>query len=321
MGLNRIIKTKRLYMLFLLPFIGAGMAFIGQVWQILLPGEVSSFQIIPLYDFKELSREVIIGMNFFFILLTAYLIFYMNARYKLLIQITTLPSLLYVLLTSTFITHLQFSSLLVSVFFIILGINCLQSAINNIKTNSAIFDFGFCMVLAVFFCPKLILLLLWSCCVLLFSGRSTIKDISALLLGIITPTLFLVFVYFWLDRLEVLPELFLNNLLSGEFVREMPLMELIHLGILAVLFLLSLYAVMAYYPVLIVNQRRGILSILSFLLFTVATLLVIPGIYYDIMYVLALPLSLVFAHFFITSRLNAFANLMFLLLLASCILC
>lgn len=113
----------------------------------------------------------------------------MNEKYKFLSQTTTLPSLIYILLTSGIMVNLGFDYLLISVFIVSLASGRLQAAINNPQTNSAIYDFGFLITLAVAIYPKFVLLILWAICVLFFSGRSTLKDIMALLFGLVTPVL------------------------------------------------------------------------------------------------------------------------------------
>ena len=91
-------------------------------------------------------------------------------------------------------------------------------AINDTKSNGALYDFGFLIALSVAIYPKFILLIAWAFGVLFFSGRSTLKDIVALWLGILTPVLFIAFYYFWTDRLELLPAIFTDNLMVGEHI-------------------------------------------------------------------------------------------------------
>lgn len=307
-------------MLFALPFIAVALAFLSNVWQYIPDLSIEKRGIINLPVLLGLEGRSIIIVNFIVILALAYLLFYINERYKVLAQTTALPSLIYVLLTSILIVHLNFSNLLLSIVCVAFAIYRLQAAINNTKSNSPIYDFGFWISFTVLLSPKLVLLVVWAFCVLLFSGRSTVKDIMALFFGLLTPALFVTFYYFWVGKLELLPSMFVDNVFAGDFLRAIPPIETIRLGILAVLLLMSLYNIMNYYPVSVVNQRRGILSVVSLLLFLGITMFVIPGNYYDFIYVLALPLSFIYAQYFITHRIKIMGNLLFLLLLASCFL-
>ncbi|MEG2278024.1 MAG: hypothetical protein RSC80_09400 [Odoribacter sp.] len=258
--------------------------------------------------------------GFVLVVLLAFMIFFISERFKLLSQTTTLPSLIYVLLVSGIMINIGFDYLLIAVFVVALAVERLQRAIDLSKSNAALFDFGFLILLAVAIYPKLIFLILWALCVIFFSGRTTLKDLVALCIGLLTPLLLILFYYFWVDRLDQFMNLFMNNLLMGEFMYQLPLIELIRLGMLFLLLLVALYHLSTKYPLLMVNQRRGLLSLVSMLLFLVLTLFLIPGNLYNFMYMLALPLSFIYAQYFITSRVIAFSNLMFIWLLSACFL-
>lgn len=307
-------------MLFVLPFIVMAISFFSTYLPTVAMKSVPVKGVINIAFINELSNTWISVFGFIMVLGLAYMIFFVNGRYKFLSQTTTLPSLIYILLTSGIMVNLGFDYLLISVFIVSLAIGRLQAAINNTQTNSAIYDFGFLITLAVAIYPKFVLLMLWAVCVLFFSGRSTLKDIMALLFGLVTPTLFVVFYYFWVDRLPELPVIFKESLLVGDFIHTLPGIEMIRLGMLLFLLLLALYSIMVNYPISVVNQRRGILSVVSLLLFLSLTLFVIPGNYYDFMYILALPLSYIYAQYFINSRIRLLNNLMFLLLVCACFL-
>jgi len=84
--------------------------------------------------------------------------------------------------------------------------------------------------------------------------------------------------------------------------------------------IIALTNLSARYSLMIVNQRRGILSLVSMMIFLSLTFVIIPGNYYDFMYMFAVPLSFLYAQYFICSRTALFSNLVFVLLLAACFL-
>ena len=307
-------------MLFVLPFIVMAVAFLSGY----LPGTaVNTVPVrgcINIAFINNLDKFWLSVTGFLVVLGVAYMIFFINEKFKLLYQTTTLPSLIYVLLTSGIMVNLGFDYLLIAVFIIAIAVERLQTAINAIKSNSALFDFGALIMLSVAIYPKFVLLLAWALCVLFFSGRSTLKDIMALLLGLFTPALFLVFYYFWSDRLTELPTIFVQNLLIGEYIHRLPVIELVRLGMLLFLLLVALYNLSMKYSILVVSHRRGILALVSMLIFLSVSLFIIPGNYYDFMYMIALPLSFIYAQYFLTHRVAIFGNLMFILLLSACFL-
>ena len=113
---------------------------------------------------------------------------------------------------------------------------------------------------------------------LVLFGRSTLKDIVALWLGILTPVLFIAFYYFWTDRLELLPAIFTDNLMVGEHIHRLPVIDLVRLGMIVLVLIIALTNLSARYSLMIVNQRRGILSLVSMMIFLSLTFVIIPGI-------------------------------------------
>ena len=318
--MNNFLKSRRLYMLFLLPFLVMAIAFVSSY----LPGEhLQAVRVQGVIDLSFINRldkfwGAVIGGAI--VLGIAYLIFFISEKFKLLSQTTTLPSLIYVLLTSGMMVYMGFDYLLIAVLVMALALARLQEAIKDTKTNNSLYDFGCLVTLAVAVYPKFVFLLLWALCVLFFCGRSTLKDIVALWLGILTPVLFITFYYFWTDRLDQLIPIFTRNLMLGEYIHHLPAMEVVRLTILSAILLVALYQLSLRYSLLIVSQRRGILALVSMLIFLSLTFVVIPVDYYDFMYMFALPLAFLYAYYFISNRLILVGNVLFILLLAACLL-
>lgn len=314
------LKSRRLYMLFVLPLAVAAIAFIGQY---VAGGAAHAAPVRGCIDLSFIHsldpswKAVIGGVA---LLGVTFLIFFIHQKFKLLYQRTTLPSVIYVLLTSGIMARLGFDYLLIAALIVAVAVERLLTAIYDPQRNSPLFDFGALIMLSVAIYPKFILLAVWAVCVLFFSGRSTFKDMVALLVGLLTPVVFIVFAYFWMDRLPELPEIFLGNLLSGEYLHHLPVIEWVRLGILALLLLAGLVSISVKYPLLIVSHRRGMLALVWMLIFLLLMLIVVPGSYYDFMYLTALPLSFIYAHYFLTRRVVLTGNLMFLLLLCACVL-
>ena len=253
-------------MLFVLPFLVMAIAFLSGYFSLESLQSVQVKGVINMAYINQLDKSWLSAIGFVMVLGVAYLIFFLSERFKLLGQTTTLPSLIYILLTSGIMVNVGFDYLLIAVFIVTVAVWKLQMAINDTKSNGALYDFGFLIALSVAIYPKFILLIAWAFGVLFFSGRSTLKDIVALWLGILTPVL------------------------------------------------------SARYSLMIVNQRRGILSLVSMMIFLSLTFVIIPGYYYDFMYMFAVPLSFLYAQYFICSRTALFSNLVFVLLLSACFL-
>lgn len=318
--MNDFLKSRQLYMLFVLPFLVMAIVFVATCFPAVSTGTVQAEGGIAMAFINRLDKFWLSVSGGVVVLGIAYMIFFINEQFRLLRQTTTLPSLLYVLLTSGVMMNLGLSALLLAVFIVTLAVRCLQWVINDTKGNYALFDFGALVMLAVVVYPKFVLLLAWAICATLFSGRSTLRDISALLLGLLTPVVFLGFYYFWTDSLAQLPEVFVRDLLSGGNVHHLPAVEFVRLGVLLFLLLVALGNFSVYYSVLAESHRRSMFAFISMLFFLLLTLWVLPVDYYDFIYVLAFPLAFIYALFFLVHRVVLFGNLMFLLFLTACLL-
>lgn len=307
-------------MLFVLPLILVAMVLLDHYFSFSPHPTVTVKGVIDIPYIGHWDKSWCPIVGFVAILGLAYLIFSLGERFKLFGQTTTLPALIYVLLTAGILVNIGFDNLLLAVFLVTIALWKLHTAINDTKSNAALYAFGFFIVLSVAIYPKFVLLLAWALGSALFLGRSTIKDIVALCLGMCTPLLFVVFYYFWTDRLETLPVVFTENLLAGNNLHHLPFIEWIRLGMLTVVLFFALTHLSTRYSLMVVNQRRGIFALISMVIFITLTILLVPGNYYDFMYLLALPLSLLYAQYFISSRWVICCNLVFLLLLAACFL-
>lgn len=316
--MNKFLKSRRLYILFVLPFMVTAILFFG-IWfadfqPFIEAVQEDAFIAFPL-PATWWGSMLLAG---FLLSCMAYLVFFFTNRYKLLDQQTTLPAFLFVLLGSVIALHLSNIAWLLSAFLIVMALARLQTAINHLYVNAPLFDFGALLMFAVIVSPQLSFLLLWAIGVLIFSGRSTLRDFAALLVGLLFPLGCLAFWGYWTDTLGTYPERYLRLLWGGEWVEALPVSEWIRLAVLAVLFLFAVLHIFSRYAVLIVNQRRGLFSFISLSLFLLFIPILFPVGYDDILFLFALPLSVLYAYYFITNRLLWLGNVFFFLLLLAC---
>lgn len=307
---------KRLYILFLLPLLLAAIGFCGYLYavEIAVPERVLSLVRIPFLERMEVAwvyRGILI-------LLVSYLLYYANAVYRFLMHLSILPPLFYVLITGGLVACSANVYVLLSALSLMFAFLGLQRGIRDNQERAAVFNLGFFVALAVVFSPKILLLLAWGFGVLLFTGRSTLKDMLAVLFGILTVVFFLVFYYYWLDCPDRLWLEFWDILTAGKSDLGFTIYSQIGMGVLVLLLIMSLVAVYRYYPVTIVNQRRAIAAVITLLFFLVANLLLIPGFSADFFYLLGIPLSYLYAHYFISQRSRFMGDVWFIVLLAGC---
>ena len=323
MGFNAILKTKRVYMLYLLPFILAAIAFLRFTFG---PEDFSvclDLGVISIPDFQEQGGLWWKEIGVLALLCLSFLVFFVADRYKFLSHITVLPAVIYALRCIGVICRYGMSNYLVAALCVVLAVARLQSAIVNTQSNAPVFGFGLFSTLAVLLCPKLIMLIVWAIIVLPFSGRAALKDLVALFIGIFSALFFTGCYYFLTDRLATLPDVFVQALTSGQVFWKIMPEKVVAFVVIGVLIVVSLYNVVVNYPMAIVAQRRGMLSMLSMLsmlLFVGSSLFFIPFNCHGITLITAIPLSYMFTQYFISHRTRWLGNVLFLLFIVACVL-
>ena len=307
MGFNAILKTKRVYMLYLLPFILAAIAFLRFTFG---PEDFSvclDLGVISIPDFQEQGGLWWKEIGVLALLCLSFLVFFVADRYKFLSHITVLPAVIYALLCIGVICRYGMSNYLVAALCVVLAVARLQSAIVNTQSNAPVFGFGLFSTLAVLLCPKLIMLIVWAIIVLPF-------------IGIFSALFFTGCYYFLTDRLATLPDVFVQALTSGQVFWKIMPEKVVAFVVIGVLIVVSLYNVVVNYPMAIVAQRRGMLSMLSMLLFVGSSLFFIPFNCHGITLITAIPLSYMFTQYFISHRTRWLGNVLFLLFIVACVL-
>lgn len=313
--MNRFLKSKRLYLLPVLPFLVVALVVLRRF----LPGAMQSA--VPVAGYLGWLpgwwKEVVeAGL----LLWVVYFIFYLVRQYRLLYYPTALPSLLYILLVAGTVAFAGFDEALVAAVVLALAVGRLMSGIFVFNRNGALFDFGALVMLAVIIYPKSIGLVAWALFALPFSGRSSGRDVMALFIGFVLVLWFVVFYYFWTDRLDVLPDVFWNSVTSGVSFIHLPVVALIHLALLVLLAFVAMGQLSLHYVSLIVNHRRALLSLMSLFFFLLANFLLVPGLSGTYLYLFAVPLAILYAHYFISNSFRIVNVVVFLLLLITCIL-
>jgi hypothetical protein len=316
MSLQGAIQGKSIYMLYLLPFLLAGIVAISGGEGHASCGSDEGVIVLPFMEGRGLFWAGVA-----WILLISYLLFFIADRYTVLAHATVLPALIYSLLSIGLFCHHGVNSYMIAAAIVAVALARLQSLIARLKANAPIYDFGLLVAVAVLLCPKLLLLVPWAILVLPFSGRSTLRDVMVLLLGLCTATLLAGAYFFLFDEWGELPARFTGALHAGSRPDYLlsPRQWVATVLLLAVL-LVSVVHVLGHVPAETVARRRGLLAMMSLLLFLGSTLFFIPMTGHGFLYVLFIPLSYVYSQYFLSYRGRWTGNTLFLLLLVACLL-
>jgi hypothetical protein len=317
-GLERVIKSRRVYALFLLPFLLAGVAVARRYagGELLPCGEGG---IIPLPFIERFQgSQWLSWAGLSWLLLLSYSLFFMADHYKMLPGTTSLPAVIYALLGVGIFCRHGASAYMVAALLVAVALARLHASITRLKSNASIFDFGLLIAMAVLLCPKLVLLAPWAILVLPFSGRSTFKDMTALFLGFFVALLFVFACFFLFGGWEGLPGRFADASRVGEWLdyRLSPL-QWVATALLLVLALVSVVHALVHTSSSIVSRRRGLLAVVSLLLVLGATIFFVPLGCPAFLFVLFIPLSFLYARYFISYQGRWLGNTLFLLLLVA----
>ncbi|MDR2131107.1 MAG: hypothetical protein LBP56_08110 [Odoribacteraceae bacterium] len=321
MSVEQIIQTKRIHVLFLLPFILAGIVagyhYFGPPPRACHEEGVIALPFIARFH----ASPWLLWLGSLWLLLLSYLLFFIADRHEVLTRTTTLPALIYLLLSAGIFCHHGVNAYMVAAAMIALALNRLQLFITRLNSNAPVFDFGSLIVLAVLLCPKLVLLIPWAILVLPFSGRATFKDVMALLLGFLAALLLVAGYFFLVNEWHELPGRFLDTLLAGERKGyHLDPRQRVAIGLLTGLALVSMLHALTRTAPDIVSRRRGLLATISLLLFLGSTPFFIPLDCQAFLFVPFVPLSYLYARYFVSYRSKWSGRALFLVLLVACLL-
>jgi hypothetical protein len=317
---DNLLKTRKLYMIWMLPFL----LFILVLLERFMPGSLlvseqsSSLWHIDFMDRLFATNSVCLKGAL--LLLSAYLLIGGGMCYNYLVHSTTLSGSIYLLLTAGLVFPSSNIYLLLSVILLTVAYINLQKVIHESHSAAGIFNFGFFILLSVSFYPKLSPILLWAFIALLLAGRMAFKDVIALLLGYGAAILLLVVHCYWTDGMgEIIPSVV--ELFSMKTVpMQMSIGHGIAIGLLSLITLCMARVVIKYYLASIVNQRRGGAVLISLLVFLVILFLILPGVYADFMYIIAIPLAYYYTQYFILQHTKYWGDILFISFLVACVM-
>ncbi|MFC2152417.1 DUF6427 family protein [Bacteroidota bacterium] len=250
-------------------------------------------------------------ITFFLVLIQAFLLIQFNKKHILINYRTYLPAFFYIIITSSFVHLHRLNPTIIGTIFIFIAVNFLYNTYRSDYTLNKIYLAGFFISLASFFWAPLasfIIVLYISLLILRpFIGREWIVG----MLGFLTPVLF-VFVYYFV----FLEETKLTNLLSNlaanfELVKTFHSLHYsyyIFFGFLLVIIMLASYTLARNYQKKKIKTRKYFE--INWWIFSIGLglFLVFKNASYDIIYLISIPISFLFADYFHTIRKSWYLN-------------
>ncbi|MDR0766554.1 MAG: hypothetical protein LBF09_06435 [Odoribacteraceae bacterium] len=321
MSIEQIIQTRRLPLLFLLPFLLAGIIaayrYTGEI------PRVCHAETGILLSFLDKYRDArwLFWSGAAWLLLLSYLLFFISDRREVFSRATALTAFIYLILSAGVFCHHGTCAHVIAALPVVLALSRLQLVITRLNSNAPLFDFGLLIVFPVLFCPKLVLLLPWAISVLPLSGRTTLRDVMALFLGFFTALLLVSAYFFLFDDWEGARERFMNTLRAGEW----PDYHFHPRTWVAIVLLVAVTLVAVSHALTrtlheIVSRRRGLLSIISLSFFLGGTFFLVPLHCHAFLFILFIPLSYLHASYLVAYGGRWTGRLVFLALVTAGIL-
>jgi len=252
-----------------------------------------------------------------FLVVQSFILIRLNFKFIFIESKTYLPAVMFVLFGSILLPYQQLHPALVSNFFLLAAIDrsfVFDKERNQIKRY---YESGFLLGLGALFFPNLYLLLVLVGFALVILHNSTWREWLGTLIGFATPVIF----YFAF--------LFLSDLYQKGYSNMMLLVRLptpklsitywmfIPMGLLTVTLAISLLWSLQFVGIKKISSRKYFTLFLWFFILVVGTILFHPFVGFELIYLAAIPLAVLYSIFFAESRSIWFVELMFTFTLGS----
>ena len=319
-----IIKTyKGIKPFVLLLILLTGMVF----WlkAVILPEEVLfpfDSQSMPFYrwvgEFFQKLPILSVITGFLLTIVLGTLLVRLNTTYFFINQRTYLPALFFILGASVIVPLQRVNPVLIAGGFLMIALFRMFGTYKNPKTSFQFFDAGIWIGLGSLFYANLIFYLpvLWIGMIILrpFIWREWLITIF----GYITPVVLILAVHY-LIRGEILDMLliFKENLLTPYHFGSFDLSHLLFFSFLGLLILIFSLQMIRKISMRKISSRKYLKIMLWIFILTLIIYFFVPSASVELIFILFIPLSYLFTHFFISVRSAWLSDILFVLFLAS----
>ncbi|MDA3879404.1 MAG: DUF6427 family protein [Prolixibacteraceae bacterium] len=314
--LLRILKGNYLFNYILFPLISVMLIFkalihaSGQTIQI----PTGNSPIGMLLQIPDVSVLLSILINLLVVLIICIILFYVNARFSLVKDVSFLPSYLYLFIVLAFPEFHYIQPVLFSALFIALSFRSIFLSIGKKNIAPSSFDAGFLIGVAslfYFFASAMIFVVPLSIIVL----RKSInwRNLSVTLLGLLLPWLLFYSYNFITDNPFNYHELAKQLTTQAEALFNSYLVISIYLGYILLITLISSFFILQQYDEKNINTRR-FFKVLFIFFTTSLILLFLPAVSGEIIVLLTLPLTFLITNYLTFMKRRFWAEMFFTVL-------
>ncbi|HNW50009.1 MAG TPA: DUF6427 family protein [Prolixibacteraceae bacterium] len=316
--LLRIFKANSGYNFFLLPIVGALLLLKSYLSPGVFP-PVAYQPSTPLFSgfyHADISYITALVINFAAMLIICVQLLFINAEFAFVKERTFLPAYLFLFMVYAIPDLRVFQPVLLSAIFLLFAIKSVFSAFEKKSVIANAFIASFCTGLTGMFYPGLLILVLLVPFGL-YSLKSKIgwREYLASLIGLLLPIIYLFTFYFVTDNVQKFIELFTNLINPQDKTTFHTIPVLAYFSYLVLITIFSSLYMLGQYDENKISTRQYF-KILFFYFFTSALLFFFPAVSYELIIILAIPLSFLMTNYFNFMRRRFWAELFFTILIA-----
>lgn len=270
----------------------------------------------PFFDFGGRGIYSVLGA-WLFAMLLCILVTAINTRFSVIKERTYLPAYIILLLISAYpamhvVQPIYFASVFctLSLFPLFTALDKKDIVINIFESESLI------SIASFFYLPSILFAFLPAIAIGYTQCKLRWREFFSIIWGIITPWLFIFTIYFLVDEVESLTDLFAQHFSANFSLPIHNLYSIVFLSILALFSVISMFSLIRQYNTLKISNRK-IDMIIVFFFMIILGIKLIPGTHSELIAFLAVPLSLLFANHLYFSKRKFWNELFFIVLFAS----
>jgi len=262
---------------------------------------------ILLYNWLSGMPYLAMAAGFLLVLFEAIWLNYLFTRHDLVQHNTSMASFMFILFVSILPAYLTLTPANITILLLILTLRSLFGAYNQVEANEQVFTAGFFVALASFFyLPSLLLYGFLVVCFIIFRTLTWREWISSLI-GLITPYLFLVVIYFLTGNLQEIIHDYTGYICRVPVTfAEASVFDWLMIAFTGLAMMMGLWDSARHMRDKTVEVRKKVYVVL-WLIFWVLAIMFCTGTIYLYQFGLAtLPLALISANYFLNLRKNSF---------------
>jgi hypothetical protein len=274
---------------------------------------------MPLYRLLQMAlhENALYGVIFSFllVLLMSFLVVNFNTSQFFINERTFLPAIVYILLTGLFPSHQLLNPVLPASIFLMIAIRRIMDAYRIAGTAFNFFDASLLIGTGSLFYANLVWFELLVIIGIIILRTGNIKELIISLIGFITPPILTVGVYYALGKnIHELPAVLYDNLfLLPEQFKFTPLVitGLILLGLIILISTIHLLSLLSNKKI---KSRKTFSEFIWALVISFVVFFAIPSASVELIWIVAIPISYIMAHFFIFSKKKLIPEIFFAVL-------